>query len=392
MNRNLAWVLLLTLSLAALAHGQTSAGIWPVVNCDAGQSLNSAISKLNKHVPNTVMVQGTCTEYVQITGFDNLTVKGFPVATIVQPSTIPTKLFLTLLRIDASRSVLIEGLNFSSDASKPPAIGIGAGSRDVRLRKLSIVGGSAGIFVFENSQVSIAGITVQNAGWASLGISDASDVHAEDCVFEDLTGTSWHSGVSAGASHLTMRRTIIRNMQVGINLAASSIVDLGDFNTYYPAGGVSDVVIESPNGMNNNGVVIDSGSSLNVTTAKLRIVNAGQNWSGSSGGILVSGGSQLYASANLIISGSRGQGIYLTNNSHATLDGSSITGSQHGGVVAVNLSTVSTVFWDLPVTVSGNAVDLFCDAQSVISGAAKIVNATTVQCTNLLSGDSVPIP
>jgi len=60
-------------------------------------------------------------------------------------------------------------------------------------------------------------------------------------------------------------------------------------------------------------------------------------------------------------------GIYLTGNSHATLDGSSITGSQHGGLVAVNLCTISTVTWDLPVAVSGNAVDVFCDSNSVIT-------------------------
>ena len=69
-----------------------------VVNCNAGQSLNSAIATLNKQVPNFVQVQGTCTEYIRITGFENLTVKGNPSATIVQPSTIPSKLFLTLLR------------------------------------------------------------------------------------------------------------------------------------------------------------------------------------------------------------------------------------------------------------------------------------------------------
>src|SRR5215469_13388291 len=32
------------------------------VNCDAGQSVNNAIAKLNKQIPNTVTVHGTCTE------------------------------------------------------------------------------------------------------------------------------------------------------------------------------------------------------------------------------------------------------------------------------------------------------------------------------------------
>jgi len=36
-----------------------------VVNCDAGQSLNWALSKLDKHTPSTVFVKGTCAEYVK---------------------------------------------------------------------------------------------------------------------------------------------------------------------------------------------------------------------------------------------------------------------------------------------------------------------------------------
>jgi hypothetical protein len=45
-----------------------------VANCDSGQSLNIAISKLNKQIPNTVTIQGTCMEYVTIARFENLSV------------------------------------------------------------------------------------------------------------------------------------------------------------------------------------------------------------------------------------------------------------------------------------------------------------------------------
>jgi hypothetical protein len=176
-------------------------------------------------------------------------------------------------------------------------------------------------------------------------------------------------------------------MQVGIDAGAGSEVDVNDFNTYYPSGGVSDVVIENPRGLNYNGVVVESGSALAVNTAKLRILNAGQTWGGNSGGILVTGRSTMNAGGNLIISGSQGQGVYVTGDSQATLDGSSITGNHHGGLVAVNLSTISAVTY--AVTVSGNATDVFCDSQSVITGGLKIINASSVQCLNLLPGDSV---
>ena len=43
------------------------------------------------------------------------------------------------------------------------------------------------------------------------------------------------------------------------------------------------MVIDNPSGTSYNGVVIDDGSSLNVNTAKLPMLNAGQPWGGSSG-------------------------------------------------------------------------------------------------------------
>src|SRR5215469_18710867 len=109
--RRLLVLMLLTFS-AVSALADTVA-----VNCDEGHSLNSAISKLNKQTPNTVIVQGTCTEYVTITGFENLTVRSTTGATLVQPSVVPNSLLITLLRIKSSRSVTVDGLNFDSDAS-----------------------------------------------------------------------------------------------------------------------------------------------------------------------------------------------------------------------------------------------------------------------------------
>ena len=42
--------------------------------------------------------------------------------------------------------------------------------------------------------------------------------------------------------------------------------------------------------------------------------------------------------------------------------------------------------------ISRNGVDLFCDSKSLTSGGGNIANATSMQCINLLPGDSEPLP
>jgi len=96
--------------------------------------------------------------------------------------------------------------------------------------------------------------------------------------------------------------------------------------------------------------------------------------------------------ANLVVSGSHGQGVLVANNSHAALAGSSITGSGHGGLVAVNLSTIAVGTSNPLTQISGNGTDLFCDSRSQISGSANIANATSVQCSNLLPGEYENLP
>jgi hypothetical protein len=379
-------LLALTLAVNSLTEAQVT------VDCTAGQSLNHALSKLDKHTPITILVNGTCSEYVLISGFHGLTLKGLPGATLLQPTAGPGSLFNTVLLIEASRTITVTGLSVQADVSTVSAIGIGHGSSDVRLRNLKIQGGAEGIIVFENSQVSIANVTAQDPGYTPLGVYDASDVHVEHCLFEDSTGTPWHVGIDVAASHVTIYGTTIRNMQVGMTARGGGIIDVVAFNTYFPFGGLSDVVIESPARTNFYGVAVSTGSSLNLNSARLRITNPGQTWGGNTGGVLVSGGGFLNAGANLVVSNSQGQGIFVTNNSHADLDGSSITGSHHGGLIVVNQSSIAVGSQHPPTVISGNLTDLFCDSKSLITGGANIGNATSVQCTNLLAGDSVPIP
>lgn len=106
----------------------------------------------------------------------------------------------------------------------------------------------------------------------------------------------------------------------------------------------------------------------------------------------VTSGSTINGGANLIVTNSHSQGVTVSNNSHAQLAGSSITGSAHGGLVVTNLSTASVDITNPLTVISGNGTDLFCDSKSQIAGSVNIANATTVQCANLLTGSYESLP
>ena len=111
-------------------------------------------------------------------------------------------------------------------------------------------------------------------------------------------------------------------------------------------------------------------------TQNLLVVNPGQSWESTTGGILVSDGSNMdAANGNLAITGSYGHGIVVLNNSHATLGAFTLTGSVHGGLVTANLSCIDVAASTALSNVGGNSVDLFCDSGSVITGRANIAGA-----------------
>jgi hypothetical protein len=387
--------ILLVLGLCAFVVAPVFAENNPTitVNCAAGQSLNGTLSRLPKLFPFTVFVKGTCTEYVTINGFDGLTLKGAPGPALQQPATTPSNgLGVWVLSIGASQSVTVDGLAIHSGASALGAVGIGQNSTDVRLRNLTIDGPATfGIEIFEGSQVSLAAVTASDSGFAAVAALDLSDVHIEQSSFEQTTGAGFHEGLFVGSGHATVQSTTIRNMQVGIGVSSHGSVDIQGFNTYFPVVRPNDVVIDNPAGNSFQGVALTRGT-LGIGDTKLRITNAGQPFGGSTAAISVSEDSTLSdGNGNLVISGSRGQGILVSNNSHATLTGSRVTGGGHGGLVVANLSTVSIGAGNQALF-GGNATDVFCDSRSLVTDAANFAGVPSVNCGNLLTGDTEPLP
>ncbi len=356
------------------------------LNCNS-QSLNKTLSRLNKDLPTTILLQGTCTEYVTIDGFEQLTIRGQSGAAIQQPNTPPPNPSY-VLSITGSRGVTIAGIAVHSLPSIFSAIGIGKGSNQILLQNVS-TDGSSGVVVYEECQVWLVNVRVNlSSGFAAVWVFDKSDVHIVGGLLKRPSNGAFNAGLFVGSGHVTMEGMTIRDMQQGININASGSVDLNNFDQL--ATGV-DVVIENPSGSNFNGVIVTDGSSLNLGNARLLINNAGQPSGGNTGGVLVTNGSTMDAGSSLVVTNSQGQGVIVTNNSHATLAGSSITGGLHGGLVVANVSTIDNAFGSSTL-INGNGTDLFCDSNSSITGTANLTGVSTINCGNLISGNTVPLP
>src|SRR5262249_26117472 len=128
---------------------------------------------------------------------------------------------------------------------------------------------------------------------------DSSDMHVEHCLFENTTNDgNWDVGIALGASHVTMYGTI-RNMQQGIGAGADSIVDIVVYNTYYVVTGSTDVVIDSSDGNNFDGVNLVGGS-LNIYGAKLIINKSGQSWGGTTAAVALDEGATMLANCGYL--------------------------------------------------------------------------------------------
>jgi hypothetical protein len=378
-------ILTLVVSLLLAVFPQVASSTASItVDCNKGQSLNSALAKLNKQGPNTVSVSGTCTEYVQVVGFETLTLNGLPGATLLQPTTGTG----TVLSIESSKSVTVSGFSIQANAVTGSGIFIGLGSSDILLSQLNVEGGWYGIIVSDESQVSVASVTCQDPGYSGLGAYNNSTVDIKGSRFTESTGAGWHLGLDAGSSFVTVYNSRITNMQVGISAHEGA-----NFDVSGPPPGPTDVIIDNPLGANYQGASIYSGGTLTVGV-KLVINQAGQSWGETTGGVLLDGSTLNTGNGALVIQGSNGQGVIVSNNSHATLIGATVTGSLHGGLVVDNLSSidVSTFNGGSLSTISGNSVDLFCDSSSWVTGTANVAGTPKTQCSNLLATETVTLP
>lgn len=364
------------------------------VDCDRGQSLNRVLKRLDRRQSATINVKGTCREYVEIIGLDNLTLQGSPGATLHRPDAQPVPPAfgeVGVVTIIGSSGITLKDLQISAPNTgdgtlQPIGIAIGHGSSDIRLQNLVVEEGSSGVVVFSASQVYAQALTVHNAGWAALAVYDGSSAHLEANSLLESTTPGFRSGIHITNSVVNLSAgTVIRNMQYGIWADMDATVSIHNIRNIPGA----EIVIENDPGTNNvRGMWINGGSSATLA-AKLRIVNPGE-------GVRIEGNSTLSAGRHLEITGSQGNALYVGNDSYATLlrswstgAGLKIADSGRNGIVAVNNSTVEL---GTPLELSGNAVtDIFCDSRSLVTFGVFAQNAV-VQCPNFVIGETEAIP
>jgi hypothetical protein len=196
------------LLLASVAFAEGGQSI--TVNCNNGDSLNSTLAKLNKQAPHTVIVRGTCTEFVTVNGIEGLTLRGQAGATIQQPATNPQN-NAYVLSITGSRGINVFGLSVSSLPSIFSGIGITKGSSQVQLQNVNVTG-SWGIVVAEESQVWLVQVNVTiTSGFAAVSAFDKSDGHIAGGSLQRPSDGNFYAGLFVGSGHVTLQGMTIRD-------------------------------------------------------------------------------------------------------------------------------------------------------------------------------------
>jgi hypothetical protein len=341
------------------------------VRCSAGETIGGALSRLDKSRPNVLRVSGTCPESVAIEGFADLRIVGSAGATVMS---IPGATAYPV-SVSASGSVSIEGLTIRVvDDPWKPAIVFWT-CEHCRLADITVDGG-VGFWAFAWSQVSLARFALTGSGNWGISLANAK-LDMEDSVLEGGgPGKRWCGLDVAENAVAVVKRSTFRGFGVGICAASGGQVHLWD----------NDTVEDNWCG----GISASSGSHLAVHQSTVRN-NAPNCWSG---GVKVDDTARLFID-HTEVSGNTGGGIVVNHQSFARLGvGTVVSNNLGSGLQARNGSmAVAPESPSETVQISGNGVDLACDALSHINNGAQIAGAvlpTPAQCPNLHAGDGPP--
>ena len=362
----LKYVFLVIAAVMILASANVQAATVTVgcVGAPAGltyPTITAALATLNPSVPNTITVQGTCTNQdLQIIGFNQLTIQapGGSVATIEQDQT----------PCDTSPSPPHANL---------PALTI-IDSHQIILRRLVIRGGS-GVSI-DDSSVTALGVTVEGSRASAIRLNNASMLTlsggATPNFIQDNCSTA--IAVSLGSTVSLVSHNTIRNNLQGLlvsgraNLTAlpdaiGSAEILIEFNQQ------QGVIIEEQGRVDINGQVILQNNATNPVTTRDRAAV-----------IIGKGGTLNVNGSGLRIMNNNGPGIWaymLSKVQLGPLSGGAnitITGNGEEGLRLTQMS----VGWSFAgSTISGNTgADATCDKTSLLFG--DVSGISVIKCAH----------
>lgn len=163
--------LLLNLALLLFAPAFSLHAAVIALDCSK-KTLASVIAKLDKSVPNTVNISGSCTEDVVVSGFKDLTLIGVGGASITATGPNGTG---TALLVNERSQLTVQELTVNGGVEQGVFC---TGRSSCVFRNVTIQGGGNGITVQDQSGVDILGSSViQNSLGTGIGVYGASTVN-----------------------------------------------------------------------------------------------------------------------------------------------------------------------------------------------------------------------
>lgn len=406
--------LLPALLLAVLPASARAASV--TVDCDAVApppgvftSINAALLTLDLVGPHTITVTGTCTENVNVSQFNRLTIEAPPgqTATVSPPAPGPNAFTI-----------------FSS--------------HNIVLRRLVITGGGNGLVITRGSTVQLTAMRLTGNAAAGLIVTTGSVVNIGGPPPDQFTTVSGNGGQGVGtdAADLTFNGglTVEENAGLAMSVIGGRVRVSGQpvENVFRNNGGgiTLDGTVANFNGrntiQNNNlagvqvvsgranfsGVVVPSTGETRSTTIEghtlgINVVGAaavgffGPNRIRNNGGgnpdAEFRGGVRIGTSARVQINGpneitnNTGYGVLLDFNGSLAIAGASVTNNTEGGVRVARSSVGS---FDLGGTYSGNGgAQISCDDTSLIFGPGLAgLGNKAVACKNIEHAQGPPRP
>jgi hypothetical protein len=317
------WVLLLPQS--ALASQL-------IVNCDNPKakyhSINDALSVLDPHDTNTLLISGTCNESVTVDGFTRLTLAGNPTATLI--GTAYVTLFITY-------------------------------SPNVTVQDMTIQGGQIALWCNE-SRCQFTNLVAQGASETGVHVLRASALF-DNCTVADNAG--YGLSVSVGDARI-IGGTLDRNRYYGAWLQKNAMLVL--------SGNVS--VSNNGSGSQVPGIYVQNNSTLQITSA------AGtdtRSISGNSGGGISLQNSSVAVMGGVSITDNRGPGIEMAVSSVVELTGAVSISGNTGNAIRVGDLSIVRFRGDPANSVSGN---VNCSGQfSATRGYPSLGGTPTTTCS-----------
>ena len=322
------------------------------VDCNAGGSINAALSGLDLEGPHSIFVSGTCHENVVIGDRERLTIVGAPTATIVAAD--PTDNVIFVFR-----------------------------SRSIRFARLVLTGGSLGLLV-SFSEVTMNGSTIQNNSDGGVDATQQSSLQFNGNVVQNngdgvIVNQTSRLGAAGG-------NTIQNNAGSGVILANGAFANI--FNHTIQNNGGFGVIAFHTSTFQMGGNMITGNGSTGVRVSETShgeiagntIRNNGAADPSSPGGIVLSEGGEAFIDGGNDISNTTGPGVLvITHGTLSSLGGNTINNNTAEGV---NLRRQSVGQFFAADTILGNgAANLACDTTSLAAG--DLTGVTNIKCKEI---------